>query len=306
MSAWVRLWEDMPTDPKWRVIARRSGRPISEVIAVFVFMLTNAGSAQDRGSLQNWNDEDVAAALDLDPENVEAIREAMQGRTLDGDHLTGWERRQPKREDGAAERAKAWREAQRTHPNASERTETKPNATEPPEEKREDTEKKESSSLRSEDKRTREVATEFADEFWQAWPNKVGRPAALKSFERARKTHDLETIMAGLRTYVRDKPPDRSWLNPATFLNQERFLDLPAGVSAAKPPQPKQNPFFAVIRESYAGQTHERPDDNIAILDAIPDQSAHGFGAVEHDQRLRPDGDGLVDPFGPRAHFRTA
>lgn len=33
MSQWVRLWEDMPTDPKWRVIAKRAGRPISEVIA---------------------------------------------------------------------------------------------------------------------------------------------------------------------------------------------------------------------------------------------------------------------------------
>jgi len=42
MSQWVRLWEDMPTDPKWRVIAKRAGRPISEVIAVFTHMLINS------------------------------------------------------------------------------------------------------------------------------------------------------------------------------------------------------------------------------------------------------------------------
>lgn len=116
MSHWVRLWDDMPTDPKWRVIARRSGRPITEVIAVFCFMLTNAGAACERGTLDGWNDEDVGAALDMDAEVVSAIREAMQGKTLDGERLTGWERRQPKRErddDNSAERVKAFREKQR-------------------------------------------------------------------------------------------------------------------------------------------------------------------------------------------------
>ena len=42
--SWVRLWGDMPTDPKFRVIAKKAGRPLSEVLSVFVFMLTNAGA----------------------------------------------------------------------------------------------------------------------------------------------------------------------------------------------------------------------------------------------------------------------
>jgi len=126
MTNWVRLWEDMPCDPKWRVIAKRSGRPVAEVLAVFVHMMTNAGqrtqpNASERGVLINWSDEDVAAALDIEPENVAAIRDAMQGKTLEGEKLKGWEKRQPKREDGAAERAKAWRERNRTQPNATER-----------------------------------------------------------------------------------------------------------------------------------------------------------------------------------------
>ncbi len=29
MASWLRLWHDMPTDPKWRVIAKRSGQSIS-------------------------------------------------------------------------------------------------------------------------------------------------------------------------------------------------------------------------------------------------------------------------------------
>lgn len=127
--SWVRLWSDMPTDPKWRVVAKKSGRPLSEVIAVFTFMLLNAGANAsernerdaERGELKNWSDEDVAAALDADPEHITAIRAAMQGKTLDGNKLTGWEKRQPKREDGSAERAKQWRERKRTQANAVER-----------------------------------------------------------------------------------------------------------------------------------------------------------------------------------------
>ncbi len=92
MSQWVRLWEDMPTDPKWRVIARRADRPIAEVIAVFVFMMTNAGASAERGTLSNWDDEDVATALDIDANAVERIRTAMNGKTLDGQRLIDWKR----------------------------------------------------------------------------------------------------------------------------------------------------------------------------------------------------------------------
>lgn len=118
MKSWVRLWMDMPTDPKWRVVAKRSGRPLSEVLATFVIMLT---SANDTGVLDAWSHEDAAAAIDTEPEHVEAIYTAMQGKVLDGTQLTGWERRQPKREDDSAARVRAFRER-------SKRTETPCNA----------------------------------------------------------------------------------------------------------------------------------------------------------------------------------
>lgn len=100
MTDWVRLWHDMPTDPKWRVIARKSGQPLPCVLAVFTMMLTNASAnGEHRGQLLAWDHEDAGAALDMDAADVEAIYDAMQGKVLDGDTLTGWERRQPKRED---------------------------------------------------------------------------------------------------------------------------------------------------------------------------------------------------------------
>ena len=97
---WLRLWHDMPTDPKWRTIARASGQPLACVIALFNLVMVNASSNADfRGTLSGWVDEDAASALDMEPEAVRAIMDAMQGRVLDGERLAGWERRQPKRED---------------------------------------------------------------------------------------------------------------------------------------------------------------------------------------------------------------
>lgn len=69
---------------------------------------------------------------------------------------------------------------------------------------------------------------EFEGEFWRAYPHKVGKPAAFRAFVAARKRHGLSLILHGIEQYANDKPPDRAWLNPATFLNQERFNDEPA------------------------------------------------------------------------------
>jgi hypothetical protein len=131
MVDWVRLWHDMPTDPKWRVVAKKSGQPITNVISVFVMMMTNASAnADERGKLDGWNHEDVAAALDLEESDVAAIFDAMQGRVLDGESLTGWERRQPRREDaGVAARVRKYRE---TRAAAAERDVTQRNADETP------------------------------------------------------------------------------------------------------------------------------------------------------------------------------
>ncbi len=131
-NQWLRLWIDLPNDPKFRTIARLSGQPISCVIAIYIHMLCKAANADERGRTQGWCDEDIATALDIETDQVLSVRNAMQGRLLEGDYLTGWEKRQPLREDGAAERARAWRQAKkeikfediRTQPNATEQNQT--------------------------------------------------------------------------------------------------------------------------------------------------------------------------------------
>jgi hypothetical protein len=80
--------------------------------------------------------------------------------------------------------------------------------------------------------------------------------------------------MVGLRNYIRDKPPDRSWLNPATFLNQQRFLDAPAPVTPRKGParnEPKRSGYLGLIEELYDGDTNE------------PREHAHGAAIIDHD-----------------------
>jgi len=95
---WFRLWHDMPNDPKWRTVARVSGQPISLVLAVALHLMADASRNVTRGHV-TVTSEDLASALDVTDDAIEAILGAMQGRVLDGDRLSGWEKRQPKRED---------------------------------------------------------------------------------------------------------------------------------------------------------------------------------------------------------------
>ena len=127
-NQWLRLWHDMPTDPKWRTISKVSGQRIGDVMAVYLHMLVTASSADVRGRTHSFNCEDVASALDIETEQVALIVEAMQGRVLEGDTVKGWEKRQVAREDGGAERVKAWREAKKAEVNDSVQDRTQPYA----------------------------------------------------------------------------------------------------------------------------------------------------------------------------------
>jgi hypothetical protein len=127
------------------------------------------------------------------------------------------------------------------------------------------------SSLRSEDARARvrDTRFEFDQEFWPAYPHKVGKPDALKAFLRARNRAQLDTIMDGLRAYV-GKSDDRPWCNPSTWLNQDRWGDQPAlfnGHSQARaPPAPDFADFFMAearkAKEEEDGRTIDHSDES--------------------------------------------
>lgn len=112
---WLRLYHDTPNDPKWRVVAVRSGQPVGNVLAVWMQMLVCASEAEERGILEGWDDETVAAVLGYPPAVVTVIRACMQGLVLDGDRLTGWDNRQ-RASDDAGGRQRKTRERRETKP----------------------------------------------------------------------------------------------------------------------------------------------------------------------------------------------
>ena len=122
-NQWLRLWHDMPNDPKWRVIAKASGQPVHLVMALYVTLLVDASKNTMSRGVTTCHDEDLSVTLDCDMSQIEQIKQAMQGRVLDGNRLKGWETRQPKREDlgntetgakSAAERQRERRERLKT------------------------------------------------------------------------------------------------------------------------------------------------------------------------------------------------
>lgn len=111
-NSWLRLWHDMPNDPKWRTISRLSKQPISLVLAVYVHILVDASRNVTRGHV-DVTTEDLASALDVTEDQIQSIFDAMQGRVLDKKVVAGWDKRQPKREDLGSSESGAKSSAQR-------------------------------------------------------------------------------------------------------------------------------------------------------------------------------------------------
>lgn len=85
-NSWLRLWHDMPNDPKWRTIARRSGQSIGNVIAVYLHVLVNASGAaettRNAGVTQsNAPDKDPDKDKDLKPKKHMSGSEKQPNQT---------------------------------------------------------------------------------------------------------------------------------------------------------------------------------------------------------------------------------
>jgi uncharacterized protein YdaU (DUF1376 family) len=73
------------------------------------------------------------------------------------------------------------------------------------------------------------VHPDFA-EWWSVYPNRVGKGQAETAYRSARAIATQAELIEGVRRYIRDKPADRQWKNPATWLNGRCWEDQPATV----------------------------------------------------------------------------
>ncbi|CAN7659824.1 hypothetical protein LJR232_005003 [Aquipseudomonas alcaligenes] len=252
-NQWLRLWHDMPTDPKWRTIARVSGQPISLVQAIYLHLLVDASRAVTRGHA-TVTTEDLASALDVDDAQIDAVLRAMQGRVLDGMAIAGWDKRQPKREDAgdgqtgaksAAQRKREQRERERAAAESDTGHDKSRDVT-PDKDKEEDKDKSKELSPQppiggvtppsaegvtpSGAKPVKPDALEGFAEFWMRYPKKKSKVDAEKAWSKLKPSQDLRvTMLAALDKHVRShewrKDAGHFIPHPATWLNKRRWED---------------------------------------------------------------------------------
>jgi hypothetical protein len=98
-----------------------SGESIALVQATYLHLLVTASRNVTRGHA-DVTTEDLASALDVTEAQIQSVLNAMEGRVLEKGYLSGWDKRQPKKEDSgddesgaksAAERKRAQREREK-------------------------------------------------------------------------------------------------------------------------------------------------------------------------------------------------
>lgn len=238
---WVRLYNATANDPNWRMIAADTGLPVHAVLAAWTAMLCHASEATPRGTLAGWMDKRAAAILDLKPADLTAIREAMQGVTLDGDRLLNWDQEQYE-SDTSAERTRVYRERKKQRdrnvtPSSRNGDETSRNddvtsrdgdVTSPPLRATDNRYQNKEPPLRGVNARERARGDDPDFEtWWSAYPHKVGKGAARKAFQAARPKAPFGDLLQAVQRYERflKQPGAPHACHPATWLNQERWTD---------------------------------------------------------------------------------
>ena len=141
---WFRWHHGSVTDPKFQLVAKKSGSTLPDVLAVWTYLLEKASAAEFRGCFGETDCESVDCLFGFDDGKTESIMLQMVERKLIADEfIVAWEKRQVKREresDNSSDRVKAFREKQRhvTPSNANDAQET-PREEESREEKKEQT-----------------------------------------------------------------------------------------------------------------------------------------------------------------------
>ena len=101
MADWLRLWHGTVSDTKFLWVERKSGARFGDVMAVWMALLEEASQADDRGDVSGFDPDSFDFRLGDEEGLTLRIMKAMGAKGLIGEdmRLSGWDRRQPERED---------------------------------------------------------------------------------------------------------------------------------------------------------------------------------------------------------------
>jgi hypothetical protein len=240
---WFRWHHGSVTDPKFKVVARKAGARLGDVLAVWAFLLEQASASEKRGSFGVIDCESIDCLLDMEDGAAQRIVEAMQDRNLVEDGtIAAWDKRQPKRErddPNAAERQalKRDRDSQSKPSEASDVNVTPCHAT--------SHQKTPILEKRREEKKDIDKDFGFAS-FWSVFPNKKAKADAFKAWSKLKPCDALQASIlkaVDLQRQGEDwrKEGGRFIPHPATWLNGRRWED------ATEPPEAAQAAFVGVL-----------------------------------------------------------
>jgi hypothetical protein len=247
-NQWLRLWHDMPNDPKWRTIARISAQPISTVIAVYVHLLVDASRNVTRGHV-TVTKEDIASAIDLPEDAISAVLTAMEGRVLSQGRLTGWEERQPKKEDagdaetGAKSAAERKREQREREKSAGESKQESKLVTDSHDESRNvtlDKDKEEDTDKKDQKKKTCSPVGSRFDEFWSFQLRVVDKKKCRAAWDKRNLDLLADVIIPKAKAYNASIEDVKFCKHPLTWLNGECWNDEILPRQNAPPPKPSK------------------------------------------------------------------
>jgi DNA-binding transcriptional ArsR family regulator len=220
MSRWFRVYDDLVDDPK---VQRLSGDMVKSLLNLWCLASQNDGMLPAA--------DDIAFKLRLTPAKVAKLLSVLgECGLIDSDEEGlrphNWNGRQYKSDVAdptAALRQKAYRERNKNRNGHRNATVTVTDTRADTEQITETEQKKKT--------RASALAEPWSEvdrnRFWEMFPNKVGKGDAMKAFDKATHKTAPDVLFQALLRYA-NKTDDRPFCNPATWLNQERWLDQPA------------------------------------------------------------------------------
>lgn len=256
MSRWFRHYAGMMRDEKLVKVAVKSKQTVERVVWIWGAILESAAEINDGGRYE-FDAGEAAYFLRCNEDDILCVVECLEsiGR-LHAGVVARWSDRQFD-SDSSKERQRRYRERLKAGADIQQRNGDVGKTSRDGQVTAQDTE---TDTDPSEDARAPEVDVPF-EKFWEAYPNKTGKPSAERAFSQAIKRASPDEIMAGVRAYAA-KTDDRQWCSPVKWLSDDRWKDQPAKPPDKPPPKPNglahlQKPQS---RAEYLAQELERSE----------------------------------------------